>query len=1769
MGNQAPTPVFTHSSTAGLPPVTVNFDASASTDPEGDPLTYSWDFGDGQTATGVQPSHTYTAFGDFEVVLTVNDGQGNTRSTTRTLRIQNLPPVPAFTFSPESGNAPLAISFNASASSDPEGQPLSFAWEFGDGATATGPTPTHTYTTAINTQVRLTVTDPQGGSAVLVKPLSVLDAQGRRAPELPLSPEPDPALLPGVVFQVYNAADWGRTMGNINTLSPLNQGVIPNVDIRGGPGERFAYRFTGYLKVEESGAHTFRARVRDNVIFRLGGLTVLDTGRGKKFSGPVTHQATVGLAAGYHAFEIAFHASDSNASDWFPLLEMAWGGPGFDLRAFMPEDLFWAPGLPEIDFLVGRDPSQVVVPETVNFVPADPRGTQTFHQPAPGQPALLNFEAGPSSVPGGTITNYLWDFGGGAVGAGRTASRSFGAGTHVVTLTVQTDSGALFTVGRTIRVVAPPARLDYSRTHAKRVAASGQFLPTTGPDMLFRGDPNNGRWLVDAEEGFVELHFEHAGKRHAYVINEYTLTNPPAWNDRDPKDVVFSGTLDGVTWEVIDVRNNIDWGGLTRHTKSFPVNNTIAYSGYRWDIVPQAQSPQGWFVEIHEIQIFGDPAAQPEIRAPIAAFAAPATAERRQPVTFDARAAISPDGYPLVYFWDFGDGQTLHTANPVVTHRYFAEGTFTARLQVRDTLGNLAASSAHTIAVGPLTNNDPVATFEIMDLGGLFLFDASASFDPDGDPIDFRWDFGNGIASVGPLTSHKFTPGLYAVTLTVTDDRGGRTTVSKMVDARPPVEVPSINLNFTTNFIPNHLQPYEYAGARPARNWNNLTGNATAGTLTDNFGQTVPVSVQASGTRQFRNATQPVDNGLARMLGTQWFANGSSATYTIADVPYALYDVYVYFGGARGSPPRTQRITVGGISKFIRDDTGGWNGVLEESTATSAGQAVDGPAYVVFRDVSAANLVITFDQMNDPGASGIQIISAEGANLRPTAAFALTPASGQAPVTVAFDASASTDPDGFIETYEWDFLGDGSWLEGDVTAQFTYLFPGTYQAALRVTDNRGDSDVTTREIVITGEPPPNQPPVAVVGTSRLIGQAPHAVQLDASSSSDPDGEIVAFEWDFTNNGTFDATGPLATTTFPDPGEYTIRLRLTDDDGDHTEALIHVTVTEEDPDSRLVVDWGRTAHPGLIRGGANPVTSAVDLSGNGTSDDLLLEFPFSLTTPLTTPAGDYSDVPVYGGLRVGAFAQDEVDLVERAFGGSFRLLPEAGGPAAGADTRVSWGPSTEILDDRWMNIGNTATSTPAGSIAGNEGTFRYRSHTTAVVTNMTYDNPPESPHFGYAISQWQPGSAPNVFLRIEGRGTDGDHILFNNSASGSTYGATLAWWELDQPHNAAAIPLEVEALVSGAGAWAIAVRDGEQWYLGQPGQINVPSLDAIQWTPYNPVHGDPLRLFANVTGPDTAAPLALRDFESRVFGNITAIGLYSERVATAQGRSVQIRGFNVRPGVPEPLFQFHLAALWTKENFLNGGDDATAVFSDDSFLRLVGLEVPGAPADVRWVVREGANTFWVSEAVSTTATGSPELTFATHRADGRFAQWNPLTGLRFEATEATWEDKKFADITAVGILLDREMAAPAPEALVFDRFEAALRLLPAASGTGGFADWAAANNISGGPADETLGLANLQRYALGGNATTPAGALTPRIGRQITPDGLRATLTFERVADPALVYAVWASTDLIDWGAEPVWSSTGPANLAGEITIEDTLHLAPGTPRFLRLSIELP
>jgi glucose/arabinose dehydrogenase/PKD repeat protein len=99
-------------------------------------------------------------------------------------------------------------------------------------------------------------------------------------------------------------------------------------------------------------------------------------------------------------------------------------------------------------------------------------------------------------------------------------------------------------------------------------------------------------------------------------------------------------------------------------------------------------------------------------------------------------------------------------------------------------------------------------------------------------------------------------------------------------------------------------------------------------------------------------------------------------------------------------------------------------------------------------------------------------------NQPPIAVATANPTSGAAPLTVAFDGTGSSDPDGDALTYAWDLDGDGAFDDGaTATASFTYTQPGAYTAALRVTDPSGASG--TASVPISAG---NTPPTAVIDT---------------------------------------------------------------------------------------------------------------------------------------------------------------------------------------------------------------------------------------------------------------------------------------------------------------------------------------------------------------------------------------------------------------------------------------------------------------------------------------------------------------------------------------------------------------------------------------------------------------------------------------------------------------------------------------------------------------
>lgn len=163
----------------------IQFDGSGSTDPDNGTLTFAWDFGDGAAGSGAMPSHTYPTAGNFQVTLIVNDGMDDSEpavtSATISEPVTNLAPV-ANPGGPYTGEPGIAVLFDGSGSSDPNADPLTFAWDFGDGVMVDGATPTHVYAGDGTYIVTLTVDDGQIGSVPATVNVEITTPPANREP---------------------------------------------------------------------------------------------------------------------------------------------------------------------------------------------------------------------------------------------------------------------------------------------------------------------------------------------------------------------------------------------------------------------------------------------------------------------------------------------------------------------------------------------------------------------------------------------------------------------------------------------------------------------------------------------------------------------------------------------------------------------------------------------------------------------------------------------------------------------------------------------------------------------------------------------------------------------------------------------------------------------------------------------------------------------------------------------------------------------------------------------------------------------------------------------------------------------------------------------------------------------------------------------------------------------------------------------------------------------------------------------------------------------------------------------------------------------------------------------------------------------------------------------------------------------------------------------------------------------------------------------------
>jgi serine protease len=555
-------------------------------------------------------------------------------------------------------------------------------------------------------------------------------------------------------------------------------------------------------------------------------------------------------------------------------------------------------------------------------------------------------------------------------------------------------------------------------------------------------------------------------------------------------------------------------------------------------------------------------------------------------VIFDASDST---GEIVEYLWDFGDGET--SAGVETSHTYSAAGNYLVTLTVIDDNNNEAISSREIVATMP-ANQPPIASFTATPTTGmapqLVSFVPTAS-DPDGTIVQYFWDFGDGVTIKGRAANHTYhEPGTYIATLTVTDNDGAETAVSAeiVITGPPPNQAPTASFTaspetgeapLTVSF--NASGSSDSDGTISTYSWDFGDGMTSSGVTRSH-------SYSTAGTYLVKLVVTDNDGATAE-ASTEIIVLPSTNQIPVAafnfSPPSGGAPLNVNFNATDSSDPD------GNISNYNWDFGDGQTG----SGSTTSHIFTEPGTYSV-----------TLSVTDDDGASNStakEIIVTDIPNQPPTAALGVTPSIGEAPLKITCIGAASSDPDGSIVIYSWDF-GDGITATGPrVTHTFTE--PGLYTVVLTVTDDDGATD--TKDLGVLVNERINDAPTASFTATPQTGEAPLDVVLDGSASNDPDGTITQYAWVFGDGQADNSNTRRPSHTYTTPGNYQVRLTVTDNDGATGTKTVTVNVLEQ---TNQPPTASFTATPSS---GAAPLDVTLDASSSVDPDGTISEYFWDL------------------------------------------------------------------------------------------------------------------------------------------------------------------------------------------------------------------------------------------------------------------------------------------------------------------------------------------------------------------------------------------------------------------------------------------------------------------------------------------------------------------------------------------------------------------------------
>lgn len=520
-------------------------------------------------------------------------------------------------------------------------------------------------------------------------------------------------------------------------------------------------------------------------------------------------------------------------------------------------------------------------------------------------------------------------------------------------------------------------------------------------------------------------------------------------------------------------------------------------------------------------------------------------------ITFDGSESTDNDcNGQLIkkWEWDWENDGIFDSTGAILTHSYSSPGVYYVQLRVTDDEGGTDLLDTPIKITVVLQYLKPVAYAKAEPKNPIVCeqvhFMDDGSYDPDGGQIMlYEWDYnGDGTYDAqGPDNFYSYSkPGSYSVMFRVTDDEGEMDTLDEWiwihVKNALPTAVASAN-----KYVADIGELLQFDGSG---SYDNDCGGQKIvqwGWDWDNNG-----SFEQTGEYALHSFSTPGDHYV--QLGVLDDEGGADKL----DQPLKIEVKSKPFAAAKATPnPQIVCEPVQFTDNGSYDPDGGlitkyewdWNndGIFDEEGKTvSHTWTTVGTFYVQFR--------VT----DDEGATSTLAVplSVQIINAKPTASAMADKYNTIVNDPITFNGSFSQDNDcnnQSIVKYQWDWTNDGIFDDTGAIVSHAYSAPGIYYVQLRVTDDEGGTDLldTPLKITITGV---NMPPVAIANRSPNPQIVCAPVHFYNDGSFDPDGGLITqYEWDWNNDGIFDAVGPEKFYSWNIPGTYSIQFRVTDDE----------------------------------------------------------------------------------------------------------------------------------------------------------------------------------------------------------------------------------------------------------------------------------------------------------------------------------------------------------------------------------------------------------------------------------------------------------------------------------------------------------------------------------------------------------------------------------------------------------------------------------------------